>query len=285
MSYEEKKERLKQRIKEYIKSDCMVAFSGGVDSSLLLRIVCEAAESSASGEDKKANIKVYAVTMKTRLHPVKEIENAAKVAAEIGVQHLIVPVDELLEAGIFDNPQERCYLCKKHLFSRILDVAKERGVSTILEGTNEEDLHMYRPGLKAIRELGIKSPLAEAGFTKKEVRILAAEYGLSVSDRPAAPCLATRFPYGTRLSYEKFQRVEQGEQILKAYGFYNVRLRVHDEILRIEVDPEAFPKLLSHREKIEAQLKRLGYSYITLDLEGFRSGSMDIGLQGSNNGV
>lgn len=267
--YEEKKIRLKDQIQAYAEEGCIVAFSGGVDSSLLLKLVCEAAGKSG---------RIYAVTMQTRLHPVCEIEHAKKVAEEIGASHLVIPVDELEEAGIRQNPPDRCYLCKKNLFTKILQKAEELGIQNILEGTNEDDLHVYRPGLKAIRELGVISPLAEAGFTKEEVRRLAEEYGLSVSDRPATPCLATRFPYGAALSYEEIQKVEQGEAYLKGFGLYNVRLRIHGEIARIEVDTGEFPVLLQYRSHIINYIRHLGYPYITLDLEGFRSGSMDVGI-------
>ena len=267
--YEEKKIRLKDQIQAYAEEGCIVAFSGGADSSLLLKLVCEAAGKSG---------RIYAVTMQTRLHPVCEIEHAKKVAEEIGASHLVIPVDELEEAGIRQNPPDRCYLCKKHLFTKILQKAEELGIQNILEGTNEDDLHVYRPGLKAIRELGVISPLAEAGFTKEDVRRLAEEYGLSVSDRPAAPCLATRFPYGAALSYEEIQKVEQGEDYLKGFGLYNVRLRIHGDIARIEVDTGEFPVLLQYRSQIINYIRHLGYPYITLDLEGFRSGSMDVGI-------
>lgn len=273
--YEEKKTRLKKQIQVYVKEGCIVAFSGGVDSSLLLKLVCE----SAGESGRSARNKVYAVTMQTRLHPVCEIEHAKKVAEEIGASHMVIPVDELEEAGINRNPVDRCYLCKKHLFTKILEAAEPMGIPNILEGTNEDDLHVYRPGLKAIRELGIISPLADAGFTKEDIRRLAGEYGLSVSDRPAMPCLATRFPYGAGLSYEGMKKVEQGEAYLKSFGLYNVRLRIHDPITRMEVDVDDFPVLLQHRQEIISYLKSLGYAYITLDLEGFRSGSMDINIE------
>ena len=268
--YEEKRDSLRVALAGYARNDVMVAFSGGVDSALLLRMAVEAAQKQGS--------RVYAVTMQTRLHPVCEIEHAKKVAEEIGASHLVIPVDELEEAGIRQNPPDRCYLCKKHLFTKILQKAEELGIQNILEGTNEDDLHVYRPGLKAIRELGVISPLAEAGFTKEDVRRLAEEYGLSVSDRPAAPCLATRFPYGAALSYEEIQKVEQGEAYLKGFGLYNVRLRIHGDIARIEVDTGEFPVLLQYRSQIINYIRHLGYPYITLDLEGFRSGSMDVGI-------
>lgn len=268
--YEQKKNSLKSLLERYGSQDVIVAFSGGVDSSLLLKLVCE------SGSTLR---KVYAVTMQTMLHPAGEIESARKVAEEIGAEHIVILVDELMDAGIEDNPEDRCYLCKKHLFSKMKDKAQELQVEVLMEGTNEDDLHVYRPGLRAIRELGVISPLAEAGFTKDEVRLLAAEYGLSVSDRPAAPCLATRFPYGTRISYDELARVAEGEQYLKGLGLYNVRLRIHGQVARIEVDDEKIGKILEYRRQIVEYLKKLGYSYVTLDLEGFRSGSMDIGIR------
>lgn len=266
----DKNELLLQIMREFSKNDIAVAFSGGVDSSLLLKIACSFA--GISGK------KVYAITMQTRLHPAGEIADARKICEEIGAFHIVITVDELLEAGILNNPTDRCYLCKKHLFIKMLEKAASLGVSTVIEGTNEDDLHVYRPGIRALRELNIESPLARAGMTKEDVRNLAKEYGLSAASKPSTPCLATRFPYGTALSYEDMARVEKGEAWLKNLGFYNVRLRIHGQIARIETDKAAFPALLEQAEEITAYLKSLGYDYITLDLEGFRSGSMDIHL-------
>ena len=171
---------------------------------------------------------------------------------------------------------DRCYRCKKYLFHILIEEGKKLGVSAMMEGTNEDDLHVYRPGLRAIRELGIHSPLAEAGMTKAEVRKLAEELGISVSNKPSMPCLATRFPYGTRISYEAMQKVDEGEAFVRSLGFYNVRLRIHNDVVRIEVDVNEIPRLLEYHEQIVAKLKKLGYDYITVDLEGFRSGSMDL---------
>lgn len=266
----EKYMKLKLMMDEYTNKDIMVAFSGGVDSSLLLKMACDSAK-------KKGN-HVYAVTLHTMLHPLNELENAQKVAKEVGAIHFIIQVDELQHAGILQNPPDRCYLCKKYLFEEVLKKAHELHVDTIMDGTNEDDLHVYRPGIRAIQELGIVSPLAKSGITKAEVRELATEYGISVSDRPSAPCLATRFPYGTTLSHEKMDMVEKGELYIKALGIYNVRLRIHGEIVRIEVDGQDINKILDHRKEIITYLKKLGYVYITIDLEGFRSGSMDINL-------
>lgn len=266
-AYTEHLRILKESMGEFAKEDVMIAFSGGVDSSLLLKLACV--------EALKTGKKVYAVMLHTMLHPAGEIESARIIAGEAGARFLVLEVDELQEAGIEKNPVDRCYRCKKYLFQKLKEKAKELQTAVILEGTNEDDLHVYRPGIKAVRELGIRSPLAEAGFTKDQVRALAAEYQMPVSAKPSTPCLATRFPYGTDLSYETMRRVEQGEEYLKSLGFYNVRLRVHGEIARIETDLADLHKLLERREGITNTLKALGYRYITMDLEGFRSGSMD----------
>lgn len=270
-TYKEKNIFLQNLMEKYTKENVAVAFSGGVDSSLLLKAACLSAVKNGK--------KVYAVTMHTTLHTMNEIESSKKTAEEIGAEHLIIKVDELKEAGIENNPVERCYLCKKYLFQKILDKAESLGIKTVLDGTNEDDLHLFRPGLKALRELGIKSPLAESGFTKSDVRKLAEEYGLSVSKKPSTPCLATRFPYGSRLTYEEMQKVEKGENFLKNLGLYNVRLRIHGDIARIETDKEDIEKIVKYREKTISYLKKLGYRYITIDLEGFRSGSMDYFLE------
>ena len=268
-SYKEKVENLKKEIASYVSDDVVIAFSGGVDSSLLLKTVCEASQAAGQG-------KVYGIFLHTMLHPSGDAEKAREVAQETGAEFLVLELNELEAAEIENNPADRCYRCKKYLFGELRKKAEELGVRTILEGTNEDDLHVYRPGIRAVHELGIISPLANAGFSKEEVRRLAKEYGISVSDRPSTPCLATRFPYGSRLSYEDMRRVEKGEAHLKGLGFYNVRLRVHKDIVRIEVDSDALKSLMNFRKEITAYLKNLGYTYVTVDLEGFRSGSMDI---------
>lgn len=266
--YSVKKEQLLLKINEYAGQNVIVAFSGGVDSTLLLKIACDMA--------KKKGTKVYAVSIQTRLHPMGEMEEAKKTCQELEAEHVVISIDELKEAGIMNNPVNRCYLCKKFLFSKIKNFASKLEISRILEGTNEDDLHVYRPGIKALKELGIKSPLAEAGLTKAEVRKLAGEYGLKTATKPSAPCLATRFPYGTELAYEDMERVEKGEAYLKSFGLYNVRIRVYGKTARIEVDEASFAEVLVHKQDIITYLKELGFIYITLDLEGFRSGSMDV---------
>lgn len=260
-------EKLQRLMSGYACEDAAVAFSGGVDSSLLLKLACQAA--------KRSGKKVYGILLHTMLHPSGDVEEARQTAEEIGAEFQALELDELSGAGIEDNPLDRCYRCKKYLFERLIQKAETFGVSTILEGTNEDDLHVYRPGIRAVRELGIHSPLAEAGLSKAEVRELAREYGISAAGKPSTPCLATRFPYGMRLTYEEMRRVEKGEAYLRGLGLYNVRLRVHGEIARIETDASDFATLLGKREEAAAFIKELGYRYVTLDLEGFRSGSMD----------
>lgn len=268
MTYEEKKQKLQEQMLVYAQGDMLVAFSGGVDSSLILKLAVQAAA--------KTGHKVYGIMVHTMLHPMGEVEDARVTAEQIGVEFRVLEIDELKGADILDNPVDRCYRCKKYLFRNLIEEGEKLGVSVMMEGTNEDDLHVYRPGLRAIRELGIHSPLAEAGMTKAEVRRLAGELGVSVSNKPSMPCLATRFPYGTRISYETMRTVDEGEAFIRSLGFYNVRLRIHNDVARIEVDVNEMPHLLEHCEQIVAKLKNLGYDYITVDLEGFRSGSMDL---------
>ncbi|MDO4345365.1 MAG: ATP-dependent sacrificial sulfur transferase LarE [Eubacteriales bacterium] len=267
-TYEDKCRRLHQIMRGLTEQDTAVAFSGGADSSLLLKLAAHCS--------KENKTKVYAITASTELHPVSDIQAAAQTAEEIGVKHLVLHLNELEHADICQNPVDRCYRCKKYLFREMQRAAEELQIDTLLEGTNADDLKVYRPGLKALSELGVISPLKEAGMTKEEVRRLAREYGITAADRPAAPCLATRFPYGAELTQEKLKRVEQGEVFLKGFGFYNVRLRDHGGLARIEVDEREFPLVCGKREEIAGYLRKLGFDYVTLDLEGFRSGSMDL---------
>lgn len=268
---EPKTEQLEAIMDELTDQDMALAFSGGVDSSLLLKMAADRAA--------KKGTKVWAVTFNSRLHPSCDLENARKVAGELGGIHVILEIDELEMEEIRSNPVNRCYLCKRNLFRTLMAFAKEKGVEVLAEGTNEDDLHVYRPGIQAVRELGIRSPLAEAGLTKEEVRRLAAACGISAASRPSTPCMATRLPYGARLDYEILKKIEEGEEILRRMIGGNVRLRLHGQVVRIETDPERFSLALEKREEVVRQLKELGFVYITLDLEGFRSGSMDVGLE------
>ncbi len=260
--------RLEQEMEKYAGEDVAVAFSGGVDSSLLLKLACEAA--------KKTGTRVYGVTFDTRLHPACDLEIAKQVAKELGAEHVILTIDELEQAEIGKNPKDRCYLCKRSLFMHLQEFAKGRGISRILEGTNQDDLHVYRPGIRAVKELGIISPLAELGITKTQVKALASFYRISVAARPSTPCMATRLPYGAELDYEILEKIEQGEAWLRERLDGNVRLRIHGQIARIEVDKESFQTVMDLKDAVTGVLKDLGFPYVTLDLEGFRSGSMDL---------
>ena len=261
---EAKRKKLMEIMDRLCRKDVCLAFSGGVDSSLLLKLAVDMGKIHGS--------RVYAVTFDSRLHPACDLENARKVAGELGGIHCVITVDELELEEIRQNPR---YLCKKQLFQHLLLVAENQGAAVVLEGTNEDDLHVYRPGIQAVRELGVKSPLAEAGLTKAEVKELAAEYGISAASRPSTPCMATRLPYGAELDYEVLKKIEQGEEILKKYLDGNIRLRLHGDIVRIEADPGQMKQVLDKKNEIVRELKQLGFLYLTLDLEGFRSGSMD----------
>lgn len=274
--YIEHVEQLKQLMDEYGRQPVCIAFSGGVDSSLLLKLACDSA--------KKSGCPVYAVTFHTMLHPACDLENARRVADELNALHEVLSVDELELEEMKSNPVNRCYLCKHQLFEVLTKFALDKGVSLVIDGTNEDDLHMYRPGIKALHELGIKSPLALSHMTKMEVKRLAAEYGLSAASRPSTPCMATRLPYGARLDYDLLKRIEEGETILRNMFTGNIRLRVHGGMARIELDQIQMEKAVREREAVAEALKHLGFDYITLDLEGFCSGSMDlhVALSGSN---
>lgn len=261
---------LEGRMALYAGEDVCLAFSGGVDSSLLLKAAVAAA--SVTGK------RVFAVTFDSRLHPSCDLEIAGRVAAELGGIHHVISVNELEQEAIRDNPVNRCYLCKKHLFETLKAFAEARGIRYILDGTNEDDMHVYRPGIRALKELGIISPLADLHITKAQVKALAASYGISVASRPSTPCMATRIPYNTRIDYDSLERIGRGEAYLRTVADGNVRLRLHGDIARVEVDPAAMGTILARRSEIAARLKELGFGYITLDLEGFRSGSMDLGI-------
>lgn len=264
------REMLQARMRELVSEDICLAFSGGVDSSLLLKVAADAAAETGK--------KVYAVTFDSRLHPSCDLRIARRVAGELGGTHQVMEVDELEQEEIRMNPVNRCYLCKRHLFMTLKKLAGEKGVRRILDGTNEDDMHVYRPGIQALKELGIISPLAELHITKESVKGMASEYGISVASRPSTPCMATRLPYNTRIDYEALDRIARGEAYLRDALPGNVRLRLHGGIARLEVDREAFARLLDMRADVVRRLKGLGFTYVTLDLEGFRSGSMDVGI-------
>ena len=269
-AWEKKKNFLLSIIDDLTRDNLAVAFSGGADSALLLKLAIDCA--------KEKGTKVYAITVHTRLHPHYEMEEAEELARQMGAMYVCLSVDEFADEQIARNPINRCYLCKKRIFQSILEKAASLGCRTVVEGTNEDDLHVYRPGILALQELGIRSPLAEAGITKEMVRWWLAKLNLAVAGKPSTPCLATRIPYGEMLDEQILSRIEQGEKYLKDMGFVNVRLRVHGQIARVEIDIRQMVMMMQNREAVIGYLKELGFVYITLDLEGFRSGSMDIGI-------
>lgn len=240
-----------------------VAFSGGADSTLLL---CAAIE--ALGRDA-----VRAYTFVSELTPEGDPLHSREGAEYLGAEHSILTVNELEDQNISANGRLRCYHCKRRMFSLLLERAAQDGFENVAEGTNSDDAAEYRPGLRAISELGILSPLRDCGFTKRDVRGKLRKMGVPAHSRPSSPCLATRIPYGTRLTKELLQTVDRGEMLLKSAGFPACRLRHHGDTARIEVPPEDFSKLLA--SNLAAKIKELGFTYVTLDLEGLRSGSMD----------
>lgn len=260
--------QLKNEFLTNIDKGICVAFSGGVDSSLLLKIASDVA--------KDQNKNIYAVTFDTKLHPMSDVVVSKELAKNMGVIHEVIKVDEFQNKEILNNPIDRCYQCKKYLFTKLLQFAKNNQLNYIIDGTNADDLKEYRPGLKALSELGIISPLAKFNITKKEVRKIATELNLSVASRPSSPCLATRLPYNTKITSELLQNIEKAELYIKSIGFNVVRVRIHDNIARIEILQEEFLKFLENKNNIIEHLKKLGFIYVTLDIEGFRSGSMDI---------
>lgn len=247
--------------------DCCIAFSAGVDSTVVLKLACLQAE--------KLGRTVYAVTFQTMLHPMADMKLALRLAQEYGAQAEILQVDEYEIPQIMNNPPDRCFYCKDYLFRSLARFAESRGCVSVLDGTNADDRNVFRPGLKALQKNHVVSPLAECGITKEQVRQWAAAMKLETASRPSTPCLATRLPYGVRLDKQLLKRIEAGEQYLEKLGVSTCRLRVHGDVVRIEVDPKDFLLIHTCREELIQYLKKLGFSYITLDLQGLRSGSMD----------
>ena len=268
MKMKNKLTQLQQYVEKLVQEGVCIAFSGGVDSSLVLKIATETG--------KKLNKDVYAITFESQLHPVSDVTISKRVAQEMGATHKIVQINEFENKEILKNPVNRCYLCKKSLFCNLQKFAEKLGCKYVVDGTNADDLNVYRPGVQALKELGIVSPLAQLGITKAEVRKMAAKLGISVSSRPSAPCMATRLPYNTEINFKLLEKIEKGEEFIKSLGFEIVRLRVHGDVVRMEVPKEDLGKLLEKSGEIINYLKNLGFIYITMDLEGFRSGSMDI---------
>jgi uncharacterized protein len=242
-----------------------VAFSGGVDSSFL----CHAA---ATALGKKA----LAITVVSPMLPASEIECAAAIAKQVGIEHILVEENDIDDL-VAENPRDRCYHCKKIEFGHILDAAKKHGINTVFDGSNIDDLGDYRPGLKALEELRIVSPLREAGLNKEEIRALSRRFNLPTWDKPAFACLASRIPYGEAINREKLSRIEKAEDTLRSFGFRQFRVRSHGDTARIEVDPEERRRFFDEKilDDISRALKSAGFLYVSMELEGYVMGSMN----------
>ncbi len=252
---------------EYLRDlgNVAVAFSSGVDSTFLLKVAHD-----TLGD------KVVAITLKSKIFPEWEQNESKEFCEREGIRQIIVEIDHLQFDDFTANPKNRCYICKKRMFEKVISVANENGFEHILEGTNVDDLGDYRPGLKAVEEMHIKSPLKEVGLNKKEIRNLSKELGLSTFDKPSFACLASRFPYGELIDEKKLFMVEKAECFLKAKGFRQVRVRIHGENLaRIEVDEDDINKLVDFRIEIDSFFRQLGFYYVSLDLRGYVMGNLN----------
>lgn len=252
---------LKNYISQLEKQGLCLAFSGGIDSTVLLYL-CQ-------------NTNVIAVTLKSSFQTKEEIELTQTLCKIYNIKQKIIEFYPLKNKYLTNNPKDRCYHCKKLMFSELVNFAKENNFKHIIDGTNFDDLGVYRPGLKALKELNIISPLAKFEITKQEIRTFAKLCKIETFNKPSTPCLATRFPYGTPLTEEKLKTVSHGENILKTNGFDNCRLRIHNDIARLEIPQEKFEEFLKKKDILITDLKTSDIKYITLDIEGLRSGSMD----------
>ena len=263
-----------QKLKEILAGmgSILVAFSGGTDSSLVLKVAHD-----VLGD------KAIAMTAVSASLPTSERLEAIQIAKQIGAQHILVDSDETSDPAYLANSPNRCFFCKKETYGKLTAFAKEHGFQTIVDGTNADDTGDYRPGRKAACEFHVRSPLLEAGFTKAEIRNLARELGLPNWDKPAAACLSSRIPYGTTITLGALSQVERAEALLHGLGLRQLRVRHHGPVARIEAEPEDFPRLLEHREEIVTTLKAIGYTFVSLDLAGFHSGSMNAVMNASMN--
>ena len=264
MDTEEKLRKLRDNIKA-IKS-VVVAFSGGVDSSLVAKVCYD-----VLGD------KAIAVTARSETYPAYEYEEAKKIAKEIGILHMTIDTSELGIKGFADNPPNRCYFCKSELFGKLKEIARAKGYKNVADGANYDDTNEYRPGSDAAKELEVRSPLKESGLRKADIREISKFLGLSNWDKPSYACMSSRFPYGESITEEKLAIVSEAEKYLRGIGLKQFRVRHHDTIARIEVLPKDIPMLLQNgrRTELVKKFKEIGYKYITIDMEGYRSGSMN----------
>ena len=266
----------KLKLEEYLKElgSIAVAFSSGVDSTFLLKVAKNV-----------LNDNVIAVTARSASFPKRELDEATEFCKKEGIRQLFVDIDEMSIEGFRKNPVNRCYYCKHEVFTRITEAALNCGIKYVAEGSNIDDNGDYRPGLKAVEELGIKSPLRYAGLTKSEIRALSKELGLPTWEKPSFACLASRFVYGEAITEEKLGMVDRAEQMLLDLGFKQFRVRVHGNIARIEVLPEEISKLMEEtvRSAVYKRFKEIGFDYVTMDMAGYRTGSMNETLSSAKN--
>lgn len=264
MDIESKFNKLKESIKAF--ESAVIAYSGGVDSTFLLKVAHDVLEDN-----------VIAVTAKSSTYPEREFNEAKKLAEKIGAKHIVIVSEELDIEGFSKNPTNRCYYCKKELFTKINEIAKENNINYVLDGSNLDDVGDYRPGMIAAKELGVLSPLKLAELTKNDIRQLSKTLGLPTWDKPSFACLSSRVPYGSEITIPKLNMIERAEQFLLDIGFRQVRVRHHGDIARIEVAAEEREKIFSIElmDKISEKLKSIGFKYVTFDLAGYRTGSMN----------
>ena len=267
MGMEETLASKRQRLIEILRDmgSCVIGFSGGVDSTFLFALAAE-----VLGD------RVLAVTASSETYPLRELREAEELARRIGGRHRLIVSEELDIPGFADNPKDRCYFCKKELFGKLREIADQEGIAHVLDGSNVDDQGDYRPGRKASKELGVRSPLEEAGLTKADIRELSREMGLATWDKPAFACLSSRFPYGVKITREKLGMVGRAEDSLRELGLRVLRVRHHGDVARLELGAEEFGRVVNGlRDEVVRRVKEAGYTYVALDLQGYRTGAMN----------